>query len=33
MLVTFKGKGLLPMSDLWFVRHDFINSLRKMVAF
>ena len=33
MLVTFKGKRLLPMSDLWFVRNDFINSLRKMVAF
>ena len=33
MLVTFKGKGLLPMSDLWFVRNDFINSLRKMVTF
>ena len=33
MLVTLKGKGLLPMSDLWFVRNDFINSLRKMVAF
>ena len=33
MLVIFKGKGLLLMSDLWLVRNDYVNSLRKMVTF